>query len=339
MEELEAFIKSNPSPRELKRALAVQMALSGYRHKEIMKILQVCSGFISKWKQAFVIEGVKGLKLGYIGSKGYLSSGEKEQVLQWLKNKNYWNLGELEYYIAKEFDVTFAAKSSYYDLFHEAGISWKKSQKKNPATSEEAVSLKKKEIEHFLAENREKIESGKQVIFFVDECHLIWGDMCGYVWGKTDRRIEIPIKNEKERQTYYGAINYRTGKVIIEEYEAGNTENSISFVKNLMKEHQGCQIVIIWDGAKYHHSREFKEYLEIVNQGFLEKDWPLKCIRLAPNAPEQNPIEDVWLQGKEMIRKYWHLCRSFPVVKWLFKWTISQDLFCFPKLSMYGVFS
>jgi len=95
-----------------------------------MLILQVCSGLISKWKHEFIFNGVEGLKLAYQGSRGYLSPEEKQQVLAWLKEKNSWNLKELEFYIASEFDVTFAKRSSYYDLFHEAGISWKKSQKK-----------------------------------------------------------------------------------------------------------------------------------------------------------------------------------------------------------------
>lgn len=144
MEELNAFIESNPDPRELKRAIAVRMTLRGYPHREIMKILQVSSGFISKWKQAFILKGFEGIKLAYQGSKAYLSSQEKAIVLGWLKEKNSWNLNELEYYIAEQFNVTFSAKSSYYDLFHEAGISWKKSQKKNPRKDPEAVALKKK---------------------------------------------------------------------------------------------------------------------------------------------------------------------------------------------------
>lgn len=336
MEELSAFIESNPDPRELKRALAVKMTLQGYLHREIMKILEVSSGFISKWKQAFIFDGLDGLKLGYQGSKGYLSEDEKQKVLTWLQNKNTWNLNELEYYMASEFSVTFSAKSSYYDLFHEAGISWKKSQKKNPRKDPEAVALKKKEIEQFLTKNRVKIESGELLIFFVDECHLIWGDVCGYVWGKTDQRIEIPLRNEKQRQTYYGALNYRTQKMIVQEYPQGNTENTLKFIKHLREQNVQAQIVIIWDGAKYHHSQEFRDYLAEINQGKLEEEWLVKCIRLAPNAPEQNPIEDVWLQGKEMLRKYWHLCQNFKIVKWLFEWTISQDLFDFPKLSMYG---
>lgn len=145
MEELEAFIESNPDPRELKRALAVNMTINGYKHREIINILQVSSGFISKWKQEYILSGVEALKLNHKGSKGYLSESEKQQVILWLETKNYWNLNELEYYLASEFDVTFAAKSSYYDLFALAGISWKKSQKKNPASSPEAIAKKKRD--------------------------------------------------------------------------------------------------------------------------------------------------------------------------------------------------
>jgi transposase len=76
-----------------------------------------------------------------------------------------------------------------------------------------------------------------------------------------------------------------------------------------------------------------------VNQGKPKEEWLIRCIKLAPNAPEQNPIEDVWLQGKEILRKSWNLCKSFKVVKWLFNWAITQDLFDFPKLKMYGCFS
>lgn len=177
------------------------------------------------------------------------------------------------------------------------------------------------------------------VVLFLDECHLLWGDICGYVWGKTEIRIEVPIQNEKQRQTYYGALNCRSGQVFLQAYSQGNTANTIKFVEHLRNQYPQAKLVLIWDGVPYHYSQEFRDYLEEVNQGLLEEEWWLKCIRFAPNAPEQNPIEDVWLQAKELLRKCWHLCKSFQVVKWLFEWAIRQDLFDFPKLSMYGMFS
>jgi putative transposase len=46
------------------------------------------------------------------------------------------------------------------------------------------VDTKKKEICELLETRRAEIEAGELVIFMVDECHLLWGDICGYVWGK-----------------------------------------------------------------------------------------------------------------------------------------------------------
>lgn len=61
--------------------------------------------------------------------------------------------------------------------------------------------------------------------------------------------------------------------------------------------------------------------------------WSASCLR--PTQSEQNPVEDVWLQTKNFIRKYWLLCKSFAVVKWLFKFFTSHQHFDFPKLEQY----
>jgi len=37
----------------------------------------------------------------------------------------------------------------------------------------------------------------------LDECHLLWGDLCGYVWGKTNERIEVDMTNYRNKQTYF----------------------------------------------------------------------------------------------------------------------------------------
>lgn len=145
MEELNSFIASNPDPRELKRGLAVSMTLRGSTHAEITKTLQVSSGFIRKWKQAFIRQGVEGIKLGDQGALGYLNDRQKQQVIDWLTSQNYGDINQLECYIAEKFEVSYAAKSSYYDWFSEAGIYWKKSPKKNPRKNPELVDIKKRD--------------------------------------------------------------------------------------------------------------------------------------------------------------------------------------------------
>jgi hypothetical protein len=65
----------------------------------------------------------------------------------------------------------------------------------------------------------------------------------------------------------------------------------------------------------------------------------LLALALFPMQREQNPVEDIWLQAKRWIRECYHLCKSFTVVKFLFELVTHCQVFDFPKLSMYGVFS
>lgn len=62
----------------------------------------------------------------------------------------------------------------------------------------------------------------------------------------------------------------------------------------------------------------------------------MTLVRLAPNAPEQNPVEDVWLQAKQFIRKYARMCTKFKSVKLLFGLVTHLQTFAFPKAFMYG---
>lgn len=142
LEDLNEFIQSNPDARELKRAVAVQMFLKGYKHREIGESLGVSSGFISKWTQVCEERGIPGLKLRYQGSVGYLKPEQRQAVVTWLQTKSYWNLAELQGHIQDEYEVVFDSKQSYYTLFEQAGISWKKTQKRNPKADPELIEKK-----------------------------------------------------------------------------------------------------------------------------------------------------------------------------------------------------
>jgi putative transposase len=146
------------------------------------------------------------------------------------------------------------------------------------------VETKKIEIERILAENRKEIEAGKLVVYMIDECHLLWGDVCGYVWGKTKIRREVPMTNQRERQTYFGALNYQTKEFFVREYEAGNSKNTVAFVKYLQNLNKGAKILIFWDGASYHKYGEMRDDLCLVNQNLEKYEWLIICELFALNA-------------------------------------------------------
>lgn len=84
-------------------------------------------------------------------------------------------------------------------------------------------------------------------------------------------------------------------------------------------------------------SEEVKMYLQAVNQNLTEDIWAITCTRFAPNAPEQNQVEDIWLQAKRFIRRCYHLYKSFTVVKFLFEFVTHRQILDFPKLTMYAL--
>jgi hypothetical protein len=49
--ELDDFIQSTSEPRKIKRSLVVKCSLSGLSYRQIIKLLNVSLGFISKWNK------------------------------------------------------------------------------------------------------------------------------------------------------------------------------------------------------------------------------------------------------------------------------------------------
>lgn len=152
-----------------------------------------------------------------------------------------------------------------------------------------------------------------------------------------NKRVDVAVKSTKERQTYYGALDYLTKSFVVNQYSAGNQDNTVAFLKYLQSCYdQSTRQIVIWDGASYHRSTGVQEFLTQVNRTLPQNEWKITCIRLAPNAPEQNPVEDVWLQAKQFVRKFARLCKKFQSVKLLFKLFTHLQTFTFAKAFMYG---
>jgi putative transposase len=320
---------------EIKRALAVKMFFADFKMEDICALLNVSDSFVSKWKIIYENEGAGALKVNYKGGTGFLTEDQRYRIIFHLRNKPHCSVEELRDYIESHYGVVYQSKQSYYDLLKAGGLSWHQTQAVNPKRDETQVLQKREEIKAELAARQAEIASGEVVVFAEDECHLVSGDTIGYAWGRRNERTEVPIENAKQRQTYYGVMNLYNQEFFLTPCERGNGENTVSFMKYLQALQPNKKMIVLWDKASYHGGKEVRAYLNKVNQGLEKKDWKVTCLLFAPNAPDQNPVEDVWLQGKNFLRRHFYENKTFQQVKQSFFNFLNKKVFNIEKSNWY----
>ena len=143
-DDLDVFLAQTRDGREVKRAIAVKMALSGYLYSAICEIVGGTPSFVSEWKQAYLSHGIDGLRLHYRGSTGFLSVEQRQAVFDWLQNEQSWSVEQLQAHIETTYSIVFQSRQSYYDLLAQAKITHKKVQRTNPNRDDEKVRAKKR---------------------------------------------------------------------------------------------------------------------------------------------------------------------------------------------------
>jgi transposase len=144
--DLTAFLAEKRDSREYRRALAVKLALQGYRYEAISTMLDVTPGFISHAKKAYETEGTSGFALKYQGTPPYLSEEDRQAVITWLKSQPEWSVERLHDYIEITYGIVFQSRQSYYQLLADAEITYKQAQRSNPKHDLERVAAKKKRL-------------------------------------------------------------------------------------------------------------------------------------------------------------------------------------------------
>jgi transposase len=172
-------------------------------------------------------------------------------------------------------------------------------------------------------------------VLLEDEGHLLWGDVWGRVWGKRNTPLVVPLTNARQRQTSYGALNLLTQEVHLREGTAGNGKMTVAYMEGCQTLYPDKKLFFLWDGASYHRGADLREFLTRENAGLPEADWKVTCMLFTPNAPEQNPTEDVWLKGKQYLRKHFAVNKTFAQVKRCFSEFLNALSFTSAKLRWY----
>ena len=105
------------------------------------------------------------------------------------------------------------------------------------------------------------------------------------VWGKRNTPLVVPLTNERQRQTYYGALNLLTPEFHLSEAPTGNGVNTVAYIQGCQTLYPDKKFLFLWDGASYHRGEDMQQFLAQENAGLPEAEWKVTCVRFAPNAP------------------------------------------------------
>jgi len=146
MTSLDEIINDSRDALEVKRAVCVKMALSGMPTVQITEMLNVTPQYVSKWRVRYEQQGAGSLVAGYRGSESYLTGEHRAEILSWIKTQETISVQAVRDYVEEQYGVVYQSKQSYYDLLQAAGLSYHKSEKRNPKRDEAQVLERRDEI-------------------------------------------------------------------------------------------------------------------------------------------------------------------------------------------------
>jgi transposase len=106
------------------------------------------------------------------------------------------------------------------------------------------------------------------------------------IWYFKGQEPLVEAKRKGATQSFYGALNLKTGKETAMTTCIQNSATTIQFLKKLGKTYVGKHILLIWDNARWHKSKAIRAFLKTTKQFTL--------FNFPPYTPEFNPQEHIW---------------------------------------------
>jgi transposase len=133
------------------------------------------------------------------------------------------------------------------------------------------------------------------VILFQDEASLSNTASASYLWSEKGKQPQVKQKQRKrERRTLFGCVEPKTGKVISDVAEKGNTITFFKFLSKVVKLYPNQKVVMVVDNVRYHHANRLKPILEKYKNR-------IELTFLPPYSPDLNPIERIWWYMRKKI--------------------------------------
>lgn len=324
---LQAYFKTSPIKLIREKSQAILLRSRNVAVKDISFSLDTGYRTTERWIKDFSLNRMASIFSGLVGNENAakLTRSQKEEVKKTLSHppsvfglpKEFWDVPQLKTYIKAEFGIVYESIQSYHYLLRFSRLSFKLPDRFDTRRDEVAILQRIREIRK---EIKPLLKDPNWKVFAADETGLMFEALTRRAWLKKGAKTVIKVTRTKDKQNYLGFLNLKTGKCHTYRIVSGKQIYILPATRKHVAKYPGKHIAIIWDNATHHKGKLIRNA--------LKKGKSLQyvhLIALPPYAPDTNPIEHVWREGKHATSN--HQYRDFETTKQVFEEYIDSRLF------------
>jgi transposase len=310
---------SSGTLREQKRRMGYELLMQGRSRAEVAKQLDVTWMTANRWFRWLKSRGRDSWHdKNRSGRPQKLTRDQKRKLKRILKKgalhygypTELWTLKKVAEVIEKEFQVRYNV-THVWRVLRSLGFTAQVPLLRAMERDEDYI---KWWIDKKWPEILELAHKENAVILFMDESSVQSQPNVKRTWAQRGSRPEIRAKARRDKLTIISAV--RMNGELFFSVHGHNLEgkDTIHFLRKLMREETNGKLLIVWDNASIHKSRDVKRFLERRRGRIITRLFP-------PYAPELNPDESVW-----NLAKYHDLANWCPTDAKQMRRTITEEL-------------
>lgn len=288
------------------KAQAVLLNFQGYSFSQVSQILDTSEETVYRFVKDFTRTRIASLFPRSLGNQhaAKLTRSQKQNLAKVLAKPpsefdipaRFWDISALKKYLKAELAVEYESLESYRLLLLLHNYSYHLPQAFDRRRDEKKIVKRikaiKKEIKPFLT-------NSTWLVFAADECRIVWETEMRRLWLPKGEKTVIKVERKRQAQSFLGFLDLKSHDELLFKLAWQKTSEIVPVLEELIKAYPGKHLCIIWDNARFHHSKELKKKLSTTLKN-------IHLINLPPYAPDHNPQEHVWKYGKSQIANHQH---------------------------------
>jgi len=282
--------------KEFRRLRAWELHRDGWSGQEIAEALGVSEAAVSQWLAKARTAGPEALRAAWRGSRPRLTEEQRARLPELLARGAeafgfagaLWTTARIADVIEREFGVRYH-RDHIGKLLRRCGWTYQKPVRRASQRDEAAIAAWKARF----ADVKKKAEAEGRTVLFVDESAFYLLPAVAKTWAPVGRTPVLTAPLTRDHLSAISAVSADGALYVQVQKHAFDGAGVAGFVRHLLV-HVPGPMLIVWDGAPIHRSREVKELLALDEHGRIVLE------TFPAYAPEVDPDEYVWRQLKHV---------------------------------------